>query len=116
MRSGLRLSRVRRIFISHLHGDHVYGLPGLLASRALAAPGRPVDLYGPPGLRAFVESWLPVGYSEVDGGVSIQELQPGLVLVDGELTVRCLPLRHRVPALGYRVDEEARPGAFDAER
>jgi ribonuclease Z len=116
MRSGLRLSRVRRIFISHLHGDHVYGLPGLLASRSQVVADRPIDLYGPPGLRAFVASWLPTGYSEVEGGVTVHQPRPGLVCVDGELSVHCRPLRHRVPTLGYRVDERSRPGAFDAER
>src|SRR5438132_13332108 len=56
MRCSLRLSQIERIFISHMHGDHVFGLPGLLASRSLQAGSEtPVTVYGPPGLQEYVK-------------------------------------------------------------
>ena len=55
-RTDLRLSQISRVFITHLHGDHVFGLPGLLASIGLAGAAQPVTLYGPPGLKDFVHS------------------------------------------------------------
>ena len=54
LRSELRVSQLRRIFITHMHGDHVFGLPGLLASLGMAGTCEGVDLYGPEQLEAFV--------------------------------------------------------------
>src|SRR5688500_17306549 len=54
MRSPVSIAQVRRIFISHLHGDHVFGLPGLLASRGLGGIRTPLDIYGPKGLRSYL--------------------------------------------------------------
>src|SRR2546423_11058997 len=57
MRSPLRLSQIERIFITHMHGDHVFGLPGLLASRSLQAGSlTKVTLYGPPGLQEYLRT------------------------------------------------------------
>ena len=53
LRSDLRLSQLRRIFITHMHGDHTYGLPGLLASLGLAGNSTGVELYGPNPLKSF---------------------------------------------------------------
>ena len=57
LRSPLKLSQLERIFITHLHGDHIYGLPGLLASRALQyGATTPLTIYGPPGLDAYLQA------------------------------------------------------------
>ena len=53
LRSPLRVSQLRRIFITHMHGDHVFGLPGLLASLGMAGTSTGLDLYGPPPCRAL---------------------------------------------------------------
>src|SRR5690242_16836422 len=59
MRSELRLSQIERIFITHMHGDHIFGLPGLLASRSLQAGSvSPVALYGPPGLAEYLRGTM----------------------------------------------------------
>lgn len=116
--SHLRLSQLSRIFITHLHGDHLYGLPGLLASRGLgggaggSAP--PLALYGPPGVEEFVRVALGVGGGRVDAAVTIVT-EPKELLVTGGFTVACAKLRHRVPCWGYAVTEEDQPGRFDVE-
>jgi ribonuclease Z len=115
-RAGLPPGQIRRIFISHLHGDHVYGLPGLLASRELAGLTGFLDVYGPPGLAAFLDGWS-VPLEQLSGSrLSIHEIEPGVLYLDSNVAVRCTWLLHRIPTLGFRLEENSRPGPFDAER
>lgn len=121
LRSPLRVSQLKRIFITHMHGDHIFGLPGLLASLGLAGNCGGVDLYGPDLLRDYLEGVLRcsstrIGYPLRTHRVRAKAESGALVLDDDDLTVRCAPLHHRVPAYGYRVDQKPRRGRFDVER
>jgi ribonuclease Z len=58
--AGLRKSRLDAIFITHLHGDHVFGLPGLLGTMSMQGRVEPLFVHGPPGLRDFVETALRI--------------------------------------------------------
>ena len=121
LRSDLRVSQLSRIFITHMHGDHVFGLPGLLASLGLAGSCSGVDLYGPDPLRDYLEGVLRtsstrIGYPLRTHKVKEAARSGAVLLDDGDLTVRCAPLTHRVPAYAYRVDQKPRAGRFDVER
>ncbi|HEY9845119.1 MAG TPA: MBL fold metallo-hydrolase, partial [Candidatus Caenarcaniphilales bacterium] len=56
LRSDLKISQITRIFITHLHGDHIFGLMGLLASCGLAGNPTQIDIYGPPGLEGYLHA------------------------------------------------------------
>ena len=104
-----------------MHGDHVFGLPGLLASLGLAGSCTGIDLYGPDPLRDYLEGVLRtsstrIGYPLRTHRVQAAASSGALLLDDDDLTVRCTPLNHRVPAFAYRVDQKARTGHFDVER
>ena len=114
--TSLRPPQIRRVFVSHLHGDHVYGLPGLLTSLGMLGVDRPVHLHGPAGLAQLVETTLSVSQSHCTFPMQVLELAPGLVMRDGDLTVTCRELAHGVPSFGFRVEEEPRPGRLDAKR
>lgn len=117
LRSDLRLSQLARIFITHMHGDHVYGLMGLLSSMGLAGNARPVSLYGPPGLADYLRASQLYSHTDFSNRVEIHINEgAGVVCEDGEFTVECRPLRHRVPAFGYRVSERDQPGSFNVEK
>jgi len=118
LRSELRVSQLRRIFITHMHGDHVFGLPGLLASLGLAGSCPGIDLYGPDLLRDYLEGVLRtsstrIGYPLRSHKVRQAAASGTLVFEDDDLQVRCTPLIHRVPAYAYRVDQKPRAGRFD---
>jgi len=115
-RTDLRLGQITRVFITHLHGDHVFGLLGLLASIGLAGAAQPVELYGPAGLKDFVHSAARTTRTTLGEGLNINTVRAGLVYEDAEFTVSCLPLRHRLQSFGYRVQERDRTGRFDVER
>ena len=121
LRSDLRVSQLRRIFITHMHGDHVLGLPGLLASLGLAGSCSGLDLYGPDPLRDFLEGVLRTTSTRIGYPLRIHRVREAAasgrpLLDDGEFSVRCTPLTHRVPAFAYRVDQKPRPGRFAVER
>jgi ribonuclease Z len=118
LRTDLRPGRIDAILITHLHGDHCYGLPGLLAAIAIHDRGRkPVDLVGPVGLADFVHTVLRVSSAGLPYELRIRELSGdgGDFRIDGR-QVSARPLDHRVPCFGYAITEADRPGRLDAER
>ncbi len=108
--------RVRRVFVSHFHGDHFLGLPGLIQSMCLNNRTEPLDVYGPPDAKEMVGRALGMGYFTLRFPVEIHPLQPGeSVELDG-YTVRTARAQHPVPALALRLDEAAKRGRFDAAK
>lgn len=116
LRSDLRLSQIRRIFITHMHGDHIFGLMGLLASCGLAGNVSRMDIYGPPGLNKYLEACQRYSQTHFSYPIRVHTVQPGVIYEDEEFTVSCTALHHRVTAFGYRVSEKDRPGRFDVQK
>lgn len=116
LRSDVKSSQIERIFITHMHGDHVFGLPGLLASCGLAGNAKGIELYGPPGLQEYIRAALKYSYTNLAYPVKVHTVQAGIVYEDEEYVVSCLPLKHRISAFGYRVTEKDRLGRFDIEK
>ena len=114
--SSASFMRVRRVFLTHFHGDHFLGLPGLIQSMCLNHRTEPLDIYGPPDAKEMVGRALAMGYFTLRFPVEIHALQPGeSVELDG-YTVRTSRAEHPVPAMAYRIDEATKRGRFDAER
>lgn len=117
LRSDLRISQITRIFITHMHGDHVFGLPGLLATCGMAGHARRIDVYGPKGLAEYVSETTARSQTRFSYPVEAHAVEAGgVVYEDDEYKVECAPLRHRVRTFGYRVTERDRAGRFDVER
>jgi len=117
LRSPLRLSRLEHIYITHLHGDHVFGLPGLLASRSLVKDIiTPVTIFGPPGLEEWLWTTLRLTHTGIGYPLTVQTVTEGLIYEDDTRQVFCRRLAHRVESFGYAAIEKPRPGAFDAEK
>ncbi|MGU9869255.1 ribonuclease BN [Kluyvera ascorbata] len=108
--------KIERIFISHLHGDHLFGLPGLICSRSMSGSAQPLTLYGPKGLKEFVETTLRLSGSWTDFPLEVVEISGGEILDDGLRKVTAFPLNHPVECYGFRVEEHDKPGALDARR
>ncbi|HZG15203.1 MAG TPA: ribonuclease Z [Candidatus Bathyarchaeia archaeon] len=113
LRAPVKLSQLEKIFITHLHGDHLYGLIGLLASRSLRGGGETgVALYGPPGIKEYVDGIMAVSPVHLQYDLSIHTVSPGVIFEDDEIIVKAAAVAHRVPAYAYAIEEKARPGAF----
>ncbi|MEM1042239.1 MAG: ribonuclease Z [Bacteroidota bacterium] len=120
LEAGVKRSRIEAIFLTHFHGDHLYGLPGILTTMALLERTDPLTLVGPAGLQGILESlpglkngWLPFDVDYVELGEGFGH---AVVYETEDFTVEARPIDHRVFAAGFRFAERARPGRVDAER
>jgi ribonuclease Z len=108
------LPELDAIFLTHFHLDHWLGLLGMVKTFDLRARERPLTLYGPPGLRALIEGMRPIigrtGYP-----LGVEELEPHEEVVFDGYAIGAFPVEHRVPAYGYALIEDDRPGRFDAD-
>ncbi len=120
LRTSLSISKLRRVFISHLHGDHCFGLFGLLGSRSMDGCTEPLTVFGPKGLKPMVETVLELSDTHLNFPLEIRELsEHGERLVEdssrlGGETIDALPLSHRVTSFGWHIVEADRPGVLDA--
>jgi ribonuclease Z len=106
---------VDEVFISHFHADHVLGLPGMLKTFGLHGRERRLTVYGPAGLEALFRVLSPlVGKTGFE--VRIEELESGDELDGDGYAIAAFSVAHRVPALGYALVEDERPGRFDERR
>ena len=112
----LRSSQIRRILITHMHGDHIYGLPGLLATCGMSSPPEAIDIYGPPGLKDYLNGVLRYSETRLQYPVQIHTVETGLVFSEQGYSIYAAPLEHRVPAFGYRIVEQDRAGTFDVAK
>lgn len=116
LRTAFHPGKIERIFISHLHGDHLFGLPGLICSRSMAGNIQPLTIYGPQGVKEYVETSLRLSGSWTDFPLEIVEIRAGKILDDGLRQVTAYPLDHPLECYGFRVEEHDKPGALDAKR
>jgi ribonuclease Z len=116
LRSDLKISQLTRIFITHMHGDHIFGLMGLLASCGLAGNPNRIDIYGPPKLDEYLRACSRYSSTHLSYPIQVHTVEPGVLYEDEEFTVSCGRLEHRITAFGYRVTEKDRPGRFDIEK
>jgi ribonuclease Z len=113
LRSGLGLVDLDLVLVTHLHGDHYLGLPGLLKTYGLRGRERELVLVGPPGLVALVETLRTV-FGRLPFPLGIEEVTAGSVARGRGVGIEAYPTAHGMRhSLGYRVVEDARPGAFD---
>ncbi|MFQ5633559.1 MAG: ribonuclease Z [bacterium] len=113
----LRPGRLSRIFISHFHGDHFFGLPGLLTSMQMADCKQPIHLYGPQGLSEYIEFHKKMAKFGLGYPLQIYEVpnaSNGMVWQEDDYRIVSKPLRHRIRCLGWAIVENARPGKFDS--
>jgi ribonuclease Z len=117
MRASLKLSKLEKIFITHLHGDHLFGLPGLLTSRAHQGVLTPLTVFGPQGIKNYVETALVTSQSHLEYKLEIIEFDGAgdpdklfSIYEDENYRIYAALLEHRIDSYGYRVEEKDRPG------
>lgn len=114
LRSGLGLADVDAVFLTHLHGDHFLGLPGMFKTFALRGREEPLLLVGPDGLDALMRTLHPL-IGRLPFHLEVQECGAGDVLRDDGCVMRAFHTDHGIRSLGYALVEDDRPGAFDVD-
>jgi len=104
------------IFITHVHADHILGIPGLLRTMGLQGHRDRVEIYGPPRSRSVLEDAVNLGTHRVPFPVQIQELEPGDDVERSGYAIRTFPVSHGVPAVGLALIEPDRLGRIDVAR
>ncbi|APU71482.1 ribonuclease Z [Companilactobacillus crustorum] len=111
LKTAIKPRKITKIFISHLHGDHIFGLPGLLSSRANQGGNSPLEIYGPVGIKEYVETSLKVTGGKLGYRIKYIELKnDGEIFNDKTFSVSAGKLKHRITCFGYRVVEKPRTG------
>jgi len=110
------INRKMRIFISHLHGDHVFGLPGMLHSLSFMGRSRELEIIGPRGIIELVTSVNRVVKLYNRFPIRIREVKPGQSIKDDEYNIRVAAAQQGIPCLAYAFEEKPRPGRFDAAK
>ncbi|MEJ6776811.1 MAG: ribonuclease Z [Crocinitomicaceae bacterium] len=108
---GIKLQRIEHVLISHLHGDHYFGLVGLLSSMHLLGRVKPINIYGPEGLKEIIELQLHYGNSRLAYELNFHTLNArssGCFFEDDIFSLHHFPLSHKIPTIGYLVQEKER--------
>lgn len=108
-RQCLPFSRLQAIFLSHLHGDHVFGLPGLISTFSMLGRTQSLHIYAPDDLESVLTPWLDFFSPGLEFELVFHQVDPkqeAVIYEDRSMRVTTLPLSHRVPCCGYRFDEK----------
>ncbi|MDN6967432.1 ribonuclease Z [Oenococcus sp. UCMA 17063] len=123
LKSNTRSRKVTKIFITHMHGDHIFGLPGFLTSRnfqgsELIDGGKPTDvtIYGPAGLQQYVFSVLRAAQVRLQYRINFIQARPGIIFDDQQFTVSAFPMNHGIEDYAYRIVEKDTAGQLQVEK
>ncbi|MFZ6023806.1 MAG: ribonuclease Z [Bacteroidota bacterium] len=106
----VKRGRINHIFISHLHGDHYFGLIGLITSMGLLGREQDLHLYGPPALEQIINLQLEVASTILPFTIHFHGIEKdGLILDLPKMSVECFSTRHRIPCFGFIIKEKKKP-------
>ena len=113
MRTKIGFNRGMNVFISHMHGDHVLGLPGMIQSMALLRREKPLSIYGPKGIIGFLEAINTHVPYVPSFETKIYEIQEGIILDDPEYFIQATQVDHSDLSYAFAFTEKPRPGKFN---
>ena len=113
MISPFSFMKIRAVLITHLHGDHVFGLPGLLQTMSLSGRTEPLTVYGPKGLAKGLDMMMTATEGETIYPLEVVELEGGEEFAVRDMTVRSFRTEHGMPSIGFIVREKDKPGKLD---
>ena len=105
LKTSLSVGKLCTIFITHLHGDHYYGLPGLLSSKTLDKALSPLKVYGPKGIKRFIECVMETSEEHLGYQLEIIEIEANMALNFDKFSLQVLPLIHSVESFAYFIQE-----------
>ncbi len=113
----IRPRKIAKIFVTHLHGDHILGLPGLISSRSFQGGTDKLEIYGPKGIKDYIELSLKISDTHLKYPIKFIEIEKeGLIFDDRTFSVYCDYLDHRIECFGYRVVEKDYPGELNVQK
>ncbi|KAA0014835.1 ribonuclease Z [Thermoplasmatales archaeon ex4484_30] len=115
-KSKISYMQIKKIFITHYHGDHFLGLPGLIQTFQLNDREEPLYVYGPKGIGKIVSDVIHLGYFKPSYDIFAYEMKPGDEIKFEGYKIKCIDVCHNVPTLAYCLEEDIRPGRFNKKK
>jgi ribonuclease Z len=113
VKAKLGFNKRMKIFVTHMHGDHVLGLPGLVQTMSLLGRTEKLEVYGPPGLTDFIKAVERALHFHLPFSLEIEEIaSAGLVCEEREYEIRTVNASHSVETFAFGFVEKPRPGRF----
>lgn len=116
LQTSIKPRRIDKIFITHMHGDHIYGLPGFLGSRSFLGGESPLTIYGPREAKDFIEAAIRYSKTHITYPIHYIEVQEGVIFEDEHFIVHAKKLQHVIECFGYRVEQKNLPGQLLIEK
>ena len=104
--AGIKLAKITKILISHWHGDHVLGLPGLIQSMSSSGFNKTLNIYGPKGTKKLIEKMFEVFSFDQKFEIKVNEVNSGKFFEDDDFILEAEQLEHNIETLGYRLEEK----------
>lgn len=116
LHTSIKPRKINKIFITHLHGDHLYGLPGLLSSRSFQGGSTPLVVYGPKGIKEYINTSLTVSGTHLTYPLDVIELTVGKLFEDDKFEVYCKQLEHGISSYGFFIKEKDQIGQLNVTK
>ena len=113
MFTSVSFMKISCILLSHFHGDHFLGLPGLVQTMYLNEREEPLDIYGPPKTVKRITALLGLGHFHPSFEIRVHDVGDGQVIDKGAYTITSCWAKHGVPNMAFAIEEKDRPGRFD---
>ncbi len=115
MKAGTGFRQKLTILLTHLHGDHVFGLPGLIYTLSMLDRRYPLRVIGPRGTKDFVNALLSIRFGRLSYDIDVKEIDGGIAYESRDFVVEATDASHTVKSLAYRLRERSRPGKMKVE-
>lgn len=117
LHTSIKPRKLNKIFITHLHGDHIFGLPGLLSSRSFQGGNESLTIYGPKGIKQFVQTSLHISETHLAYRIEYVEIEKeGTIFEDDHFIVDTILLDHNIQCYGYRIIEKDKLGELNVAK
>lgn len=116
LRTTIKPRKINKIFITHLHGDHIFGLPGFLGSRSFLGGDEELIIYGPVGIEEWILTSLRLTKTHLTYPLKIVEIEEGVIFEDDQFKVVAQELQHVIQCFGFRIEQKPLPGKLLVEK
>ncbi len=114
--TSIKLTKIRKIFITHMHGDHIFGLLGLLTSRSINNCNNSLEIYGSKGIKKYIYMSLKYTNSYINFPLNIFEINEGELFNNGVYKVDCFLLNHSIECYGYKIKKCDKNGHLNVKK
>ncbi len=116
LKSCFKLTKIKKIFITHLHADHILGLPGLLSTISINHYNNLLEIYGPKGIKSFIYNIFKITNSFINYNIKIYEINEGKIFNNNILEVNSFSLNHNLECYGFYIKIFKKRGKLNIDK